>query len=212
MDLFQIINKKVSDSNSKNILEVGAHDDSLSIKLAQMFKHVYAYYEYVKIPERTEKNLTIKKVPYLEVLNEINRFDVLLMENEFHHFPDIWQMQTYDRLSSNQQLILVEWDFTGNVNQYYQCFQDCKPLCHITRDVVSKFQQKNIIQIDETIKGKYENDINNRQEMIDFFKFTLPDHWKYGEADFMKKIETVKYPIKLWEGYDLFIISKKNRK
>ena len=34
-------------------------------------------------------------------------------------------------------------------------------------------------------------DVNgNQKELIDFYKFTLPDHWKYGEQEFMEMIKS----------------------
>jgi len=60
----------------------------------------------------------------------------------------------------------------------------------------------------DQLKDKFESKINSREEMINFFKFMLPDHWKYGEKEFLNAIKNLNYPITLWEGYDLFSIKK----
>jgi hypothetical protein len=208
MTLYQQILDQITEPANKNLLEVGAHDDSLTNQLAKSFRHVYAYYEYVKIPERQAANITIRKKPFPTVLKHLHDYDVLLMENEFHHFSDIWQMQTYDALKTDQTMLLVEWDFTGNVNQYYSAFQNCRPLCDLTREILEKFSQDEQIEITNIIKGKYQDTINSSQEMTEYFQFILPDHWKYGEKEFMQRIAAVEYPTALWEGYDLFIINK----
>lgn len=119
MDLDKLILDQIEDGQNKILLEVGSHDDELTMKLAPHFKKIYSYYEYVKIPERTEGNVEIKKLPYVEVLKQLEKFDVILMVNEFHHFPDIWQKQTFEKLNKNQQLFLIEWDFSGNTDYFH---------------------------------------------------------------------------------------------
>lgn len=47
--------------------------------------------------------------------------------------------------------------------------------------------------------------------MIDYFKFMLPDHWQFGEEEFLSKIKDLKYPYLLWEGFDLFQIKRTRR-
>lgn len=193
---------------NKTIVEIGAHEDSETLNLAKHFKHVFSYYEYLKIPEREQGNISVKKMPYPKILEQLQSFDVILLENEFHHFPDIWQMQTYDKLQKKQILFLVEWDLTGNSNEYYQIFQNCRPLCQITREVLDQFVRTKRIKVQKQIKGKYENIINSPKEMIEYFKFMLPDHWQYGKEQFLEKIKTIIYPLKLWEGFDIFVITK----
>ncbi len=204
----ELVLELIKDPRNKTILEVGGHDDSLTLDLAKHFKHVYSYYEFLKIPEREENNFTIKKKSFLSVLDSVNKYDVILLENEFHHIPDIWQMWTYDKLKNNQELLLQEWNFTGTVNYYYRSFQNCKPLCGLTRSILRNFVRNKIISIEKIEKGGYEDIVNNKEEMIAFYKFILPDHWRYGEKEFMKKIEKITYPYKLWEGFDLIKIGK----
>ena len=198
----------VDQTKQKKILEIGAHEDSETIALAKHFQKVCSYYEFLKIPERSEKNIELRKMPYLEVLSKLPAFDVILIENEFHHFPDIWQMWTYDKLLTSQDLFLVEWDFTGNTDQYYLCFQNCRPLCQITREVLDKFISKKIVRIEHQAKGKYEEEIKSRTDMINYHKFLVPDHWRFGEADFLRKIENQSYPLTLWEGFNFYHIKK----
>lgn len=144
-NLSEMIVTNVSDSQNKTLLEVGGHDDSLTLELAKKFKHVYAYYEFLKIPDRIEYNIEIKKTPYLSVLKNLSDFDIILMENEFHHFPDIQQLWTYDKLNRNQILFLAEWDFTGNLNDIYLSFQNCRPLCELTRQIMDKSVKNGLI-------------------------------------------------------------------
>lgn len=207
-NLADLIVANVADSQNKTILEVGSHGDKLTLELALKFKKVYSYYEFLKIPERVENNIEIKKLPYLSVLNKLDDFDVILLENEFHHFPDVWQMWTYEKLKPHQKLFLVEWDFSGNSNQYYESFQNCRPLCELTRQILKQSVEKGLIKITKTEKSKYETVINSKEEMIDYYKFMLPDHWKFGEKEFMEKIKDLSYPLTLSDGFDLFVIEK----
>jgi hypothetical protein len=206
--LSKLISQLINSQKNKILLEVGAHDDTESIELAKNFKKVYAYYEFVKIPERNEANLEIKRLPFLEILKDFDRFDVVLMENEFHHFPDIWQMWTYDKLNKNQELLIVEWNKKGNNNEYYQCFQNCEPLCNLTKQIMNKFVAEGVIKIENILEGSYIDEFNSEKEIVNNFKFMLPDHWKYGEKEFMQKIKNLQYPVKLSEGFDIFKIVK----
>ena len=36
----------------------------------------------------------------------------------------------------------------------------------------------------------------------------LPDHWRFGEKEFMSMIKNLTYPLNVIEGFDLFIIEK----
>lgn len=208
MNITDQILQLIDHPENKTIVEIGAHEDSETRALAQHFKHVYSYYEFLKIPDREEDNITIKKIPYLEILDQLQNFDVILLENEFHHFPDVWQMQTYDKLTPNQNLFLVEWDFTGSTNDFYHAFQNCRPLCELTREILQKFVKNGYIKIQKQMKGKFEDEIHTPEEMIAHFQFQLPDHWRYGEKEFREKIRSIQYPITLWEGYDIFAISR----
>jgi hypothetical protein len=198
----------VEQPGTKSLVEIGAHDDQDALELARHFKQVHSHYEFVKIPERREGNLDIKKVPYLDVLKQLEQYDVILLKNEFHHFPDIWQMWTYDKLSPRQELLLVEWDFRGTNNHYYSSFQNCRPLCELTREVLGRFVDAGIITIEEQAKGKYEEVFPSREALIDYYRFLLPDHWKFGEKMLFSKIAGAEYPVPIWEGFDLFKIGK----
>jgi hypothetical protein len=208
MDLYTLILSLITNPQNKSILEIGAHDDLLSKQLCISFKKVFAYYEFVKIPERVDGNLEIRKLPYLKILERLGKFDVILLENEFHHFPDIWQMWTFDKLKPQQELLLVEWDFTGNSNYFYSSFQNCVPLCQLTREILDTFVKHKIIKIGDSKKGKYETTILNKEDLMNHYKFMLPDHWRYGEQEFMSKIANVRYPLRLWEGFDLYKIRR----
>lgn len=203
----QIVNM-IKDSKNKTLLEVGSHDDTETLELAKYFKKVYSYYEYLKISERTEGNIEIKKKNYLDVLKDLNKFDVLLMENEFHHFPDIWQMWTYKKLRKGQELFIVEWNQQGNSNEYYKFFQNCLPLCKLTQEVLNKFVLEGLIKILSKTDGNYEETIVNKKEMINYYKFMLPDHWEFGKNQFLKKIKDTRYPIRISEGYTIYQIVK----
>ena len=208
MELEELILANVDDSKNKTLLEVGSHGDELTLKLAPKFKKIYSYYEFLKIPDRVEGNIEIKKMPYLSVLGCLDEFDVIFLENEFHHFPDIYQMWTYEKLRYGQKIILVEWDFTGSNNQYYQSFQNCRPLCELTREILEKSVKKGLIEIIKKEKSEYKITVNSEKDMVNHYKFELPDHWHFGEKEFMKKIENISYPLTLTEGFDFFVIEK----
>lgn len=208
MNLDKLILEQIDDSQNKTLLEVGSHDDELTMKLAQHLKKIYSYYEYVKIPERAEGNIEIKKLPYVEVMKQLEKFDVILMVNEFHHFPDIWQKQTFEKLNKNQQLFLIEWDFSGNNDYFHQAFQDCGPLCKITKNILDKAVENKVIKINNKITSKYETTFGSKEEMINHFKFILPDHYPFGEKEFLEKIKDLKFPFVMWEGFDLYLINK----
>lgn len=44
--------------------------------------------------------------------------------------------------------------------------------------------------------------------MINHFKFTLPDHYPFGEKEFLEKIKDLKFPFVMWEGFDLYSVNK----
>ncbi len=198
----------IENPKDKTILEVGSHDDSEPVDLANYFKKVLAYYEYVKIPERSEGNIEIKKIPFTQILQDLSKYDVLLMENEFHHFPDVWQMQTYDRLQPQQELLLIEWNGMGTVNELYRSFQNCKPLCDLTQQILNDFVSKGFVRIEKTVEGRYEEHYDSLEELTNYFKFMLPDHWKYGEKEFMGKVSKFVFPVDLWEGYRIYKIRR----
>lgn len=196
----------VKDSKEKTILEVGSRDDSLTKELAKHFTHVSSFYEFLKIPEYTKGNIEVKKVSYERILEQLGKFDVVLLMNEFHHFPDILQMRTYDSLDHEQSLVLFEWDQTGTVNDYYSTFQNCKLLCSLTKEILDKFIDKGIVKIEKQIQAKNEYTFETQQDLIDFFQFLLPDHFKYGKDEFMEKVNETNFPLHLWEGYNAFLI------
>lgn len=198
----------VQDAHNKTIVEVGSHDDSLTIQLAAYFKQVDARYEFVKVPERASDNYSIQKTPYPEVLRNFAAYDVVLLRNEFHHFPDIWQMWTYSYLQPDQELLLVEWDFTGNNDYYYSAFQNCHPLCLMTRSLLNRFIAQEIIKFEAVIKGKEEITFKSAARLVEYYHRRLPDHWPFGAHDFLGRIANVVYPFTIWEGYDLFKIRK----
>ncbi|MDL1900872.1 hypothetical protein FBR02_08890 [Anaerolineae bacterium CFX9] len=208
MDLTEQILNLVENPHFKTLVEVGAHDDLRSVHLAQHFKQVFCYHEFLKVPEREEGNLTVRRVPYLDVLDELHRYDVVLIENEFHHFPDIWQMWTYERLGRYQELLLVEWDMTGNNNYFYSAFQNCAPLCQLTREIMNRFISDKKIEIEAAVKGRYVETIETRQDLVDYYRYILPDHYPFGEKDFMRRAAGTQYPLELWEGFDLFKIRR----
>jgi hypothetical protein len=115
-------------------------------------------------------------------------------------------MWTYKKLSNKQELLIVEWNKKGNYNKYYKCFQNCCPLRSLTKEILDKFVSKKIITITNKIDGIYEDVIKSEKEMGDYYKFMLPDHWEFGEKEFLKKINKIKYPIKLWDGYRIYKI------
>ncbi len=43
---------------------------------------------------------------------------------------------------------------------------------------------------------------------MDYYRFLLPDHWPFGERRFLAKIRDARYPVAIWEGFDLFKIRK----
>lgn len=211
MNLTDIILSMVPKAQYKSIVQIGAHDDSRTLELAEHFKHVYAFYEFSKIPERAEANYEIRRLPYIEVLNQLERFDVILLENEFHHFPDILQMWTYARLGRFQEMLLVEWDFTGSNNFFYSAFQNCTPLCTLTREILSRFISDGVVEIEATAKGRYEYRFNSRHDLIEHYRFILPDHFPFGEKDFLRRIAGVQYPHTVWEGFDVFKLRRAMR-
>lgn len=36
----------------------------------------------------------------------------------------------------------------------------------------------------------------------------VPDHWRFGEKEFMSKIGKLSFPLDVIEGFDLFVIEK----
>jgi hypothetical protein len=212
MDLVSAILKVIEAPHQKSLLQVGAHDDQNTLQLSQHFKHVCNWYEYLKIPEYAEGNVELRKMPFLETLERLKEFDVLLMQNEFHHFPDIWQMWTYDRLAAGQDLLLVEWDLTGNMDDYYSAFQNCRPLCGLTQEILDRFVHNGSVEIVRRLKGRSEEIIDSEQNLTTFFQFLLPDHWRFGEKEFRSRIRGISYPFTMWEGFEMIHIRSKTPK
>ena len=206
MKLIEHILKLVKEPKDRTLLHVGAHDDSFTKELAKHFNKVFLFSEFIKIPERSEGNIDIKKVPYNDLIDRLTEFDVLYMDNEFHHLPDIHQMWTYDRLQSNQILIIKEWD-TQQEDPYFKCFQDCRLLHQLTKELLLKFKSQGIIKVEE-IYQKENYTYESREEMIEYFRYALPDHWKFGKNELFKLLEKAKFPIIIDEGYFLYKIVK----
>lgn len=195
-------------SRGKQILEIGNHDDHLTRELSKKFRRVCSYYEFSKIKPSHRGNIEVRHYPYRNALESMAHFEVILLANEFHHIPDVMQMQTYDALTKDQILILFEWDYRGNSNTFYSCFQDCKPLCRLTRKILKDFCYRGFVTIKDQVKSRYETRIDDLQALIDYFKFMLPDHWRFGAPAFMKRAKEARFPLILWEGYDAFKIIK----
>ncbi|MDD3648396.1 MAG: hypothetical protein PHS44_07935 [Candidatus Dojkabacteria bacterium] len=210
MNLIDHILSIVSDSKSKTLLQVGAHNDKFTKVLAKHFKSVDLFYEFIKISEKEEANIRVKKMPYADVLKSLENYDVIFMDNEFHHFPDIFQLWTYDRLQPDQILMIKEWD-TQDKDPYFKCFQDCRLLHQLTREILLKERDRGRVRVEEIYqKEKYGYD--SKEEMIEFFKYIYPDHWEFGEEDLMKLIEETEFPIEVDEGYYLYFVRKANSK
>jgi len=70
MKEIDIILDFIKSPQEKTILEVGSHDDTLTRVLAQHFRTVYSYYEFLKIPEYQKNNIVVKKVlMYQDICN-----------------------------------------------------------------------------------------------------------------------------------------------
>lgn len=209
MDTAQKIISQVKDCRNKSILEIDNCDDSLTAEFSKAFKKVYSYYQFLKAPSKNKGNVVIKKQSYLKVLKQLGEFDVIFFSNEFHHFPDVWQMRTYKKLGKHQDLFLKEWDMTGNGYDFYKIFLDCLPLEIITRQVMSKCVSLDLIEIKSVTKGKYEQIFTSKDEFITDLKPMLGDHWQFGVDEFMSKLKCTKFPLRIWEFNDLFHIVKK---
>lgn len=208
MQLLDHILKIVEYPEEKRILQIGAHDDEFTKILSKHFKKVSLHFEFIKIPEYKKGNVEVRKTPLSKLINEFCKFDVLFMENEFHHFPDIYQMKTYNNLLSNQNLIIKEWD-TTNQDPYYKCFQDCRLLHQLTKEILNKFVNKDLINVKEI----YQEDpysYESSEEMIEYFKYILPDYWEFGKNDLTELMKSAKFPIRINEGYFLYNVTKKH--
>jgi len=73
---------------------------------------------------------------------------------------------------------------------------------------LDKAVENKIIKINNKITSKYETTFGSREEMINHFKFTLPDHYPFGEKEFLEKIKDLKFPFVMWEGFDLYSVNK----
>lgn len=206
MQLIEHIQELIEDPERKTLLQVGAHDDEFTKELARYFKKVYLYSEFVKISPYTKGNIDVKKISYKDLINKLNEFDVLYMDNEFHHLPDIYQMWTYEKLLPNQILIIKEWD-TQKKDPYYKCFQDCRLLHKLTKEILEKFQKRGIINV-EKVYQKESYSYESKESMIEYFKYVLPDHWKFGEKDLFELLKNAKFPIKINEGYFIYKVTK----
>lgn len=206
MDILESVLNNITSPQDKSLLEIGSHDDELTLELAKHFKQVYSFYEFLKIQPYKKGNIEVKKVDYDKVLESLDNYDVILLNNEFHHFSDLQQLKTYYQLSKDQELILAEWDFSGTVNDYYKNFQNCRFLCKHSREILNDLSSKKIIKITNQEKINYVVTFSSKQEAIDFFKFLLPDHYKFGKKEFLKMLDNSKFPLNLWEGSDVFYI------
>lgn len=207
MELLDHILQLVENHKEKRILQIGAHDDDLTKELAKHFKKVCLYFEFIKIPEYKKDNIEVRKLPSSKLINVFSKFDVLFMENEFHHFPDIYQMKTYSNLLEKQNLIIKEWDTTDQ-DPYYKCFQDCRLLHEQTKQILQKFEKKGVINVQEVFQEdpySYESS----EEMIEYFKYILPDYWDLGKDDLNELLKKTEFPIRINEGYFLYNVTKK---
>ncbi|MCS7070412.1 MAG: hypothetical protein NZM00_02830 [Anaerolinea sp.] len=192
----------------KTLVLVGAYDDTLARPLADHFKTVECVSPWLTMPDEVRGNLLLRRGSYLEVLENFHRYDVVLVEKAFYRFPDLWQMWTYDRLGRYQELLLVEWDFTGTLEHFHRAFQDRTPLCQIARAVLNRFLAEQEIVIEAAVKGRYDVSIRARSELIEYFRYYLPDHYPFGEKEFLRRTGGLAYPLELWEGFDLLKIRR----
>lgn len=192
----------------KTLVHVGAYDDTLARPLAAHFKSVDCISTSLTIPDEGQGNLLLRRGSYLEVLENFHRYDVVLAEKAFFLFPDLWQMWTYDRLGRYQELLLVEWDFTGTTDYFHRAFQNRAPLCQITRDILNRFLAEQEIVIEATAKGRYSAEIKARSELIEYFRYYLPEHYPFGEKEFLRRTGGLTYPLDLWEGFDLYKVRR----
>lgn len=208
MSLLSHILALVPGAQHKTLVQVGAHDDTLARPLAAHFKSVACLSTVLRIDDYDDGPLSVRRASYLDVLADFHRYDVVLLENAFHHLPDLWQMWTYERLGRYQELLLVEWDQTGNADVFHRAFQNRAPLCSITREVMNRFLAEGEIVIESAVKGRYSAHIRARSDLLDYFRYILPDHYAFGEKEFLRHTGGITYPLELWEGFDLFKVRR----
>lgn len=208
MSLLNQIVSLIPGAPHKTLVQIGAYDDTLAAPLAGAFKSVACLSSQLRSTPYTSGNLIVDRAGYLDILADFHRYDVVVIENAFHHFPDLWQMWTYERLGRYQELLLVEWDFTGNAEPFYRAFQNRAPLCQLTREILSRFLGEGEIVIEAALKGRYTAQIRARSELLDYFRYILPEHYPFGEKDFLRRTGGLTYPLELWEGFDLFKVRR----
>jgi hypothetical protein len=87
-----------------------------------------------------------------------------------------------------------------------------RPLCGLTQEILDRFVHNGSVDVVERVKGRSEELIDSEQNLIAFFQFLLPDHWRFGEQDFRVRLSGINYPFTMWEGFELIHIRSKTKK
>lgn len=73
--------------------------------------------------------------------------------------------------------------------------------------ILQKFEKRCQIKVKEI----YQSDpysYKSSKEMIEYFKYVLPEYWEYGKKELEGLLKTAKFPIKINEGYYLYNITR----
>lgn len=206
--LVEILLKEIKDSSKKKLICTGIENDEPVKELAKHFKYVLSCYEFLKCRPGRKQNYCLKKEASLYAIKKFPEFDVILIMNEMHHFPDIYQLWTYKRLQKNQELIVVERGKAGSFEKIYVCFQNCNPLLGLAKKIMDQAVKQKIIKITKKRSFKEEYFFESADDLKKFFKFILPDHWPFGRACLEKKLRKKRFPLMLHESEILYHIQK----
>lgn len=198
----------VKNSKDKTLIVIGIHEDKPIRELAKHFKKVFSCYEFLKIKNLKQKNFEIIKEPLTDSINRLKKFDIIFISAEMHHFPDNLQLAVFYNLKKNQELILDEPRNVGSMEFYYRDFQNCEPLCVLTRYILKQMVKRKVIKIESIKHFKEYTRFKNSKDMISFYKFILPDHYKYAEKIFLEKIKKTHFPVSLKSNATMYKIKR----
>lgn len=204
MDLSSAILPLIENTEHKSLVIIGGHDHASALPLAGQFRQIRVASETLKSEPFDQGNLSAYHLPFREVLDELHRYDVIAFERSFHLLPDLMQIETFERLGRYQELLVIEDDMMGTLLYFSQAFTDDRAQIVQSRALISRFLHEGRIELEMALKGRHSEVFSARQELLDYFRCTLPEHYPFGEREFLRRTGGAQYPMELWAGFDVF--------
>jgi hypothetical protein len=203
MDLSSALLPVIETPGHKSLVVFGSFDERPALTAAPHFRSTLVVSERLRAAPVDEAALRSRAVPTAEVLAELHRFDVIAFDDSFHLLPDLLQIETFERLGRYQELVVIEWDLYGTLCAFESAFIDDRAQRVQTRALINRVLHEGRVEVEQAVKGRHTEVFPARQALLDYFRYRHPEHYPFGEHEFLRRTGGVQYPLTLWHGFDV---------